>query len=278
MTDVDYGLDTAQHQLTWEELLRRVRLAEDAGLTGVWIFDHFRPLYGDPDGPCLEAWTLLAALAAATDRIRLGTLVTGVTYRYPALLAMEAVTVDHVSEGRLEIGLGAAWEEREHRTFGFEFPEVPARVRRLEETVETVRRLMTEDEVDLDGEHVTLRGASYTPRPVQRPHPPIWIGARGRQLTIPLAAHVADVWHAGGTVDELRDLSAVLDEHAERQGRDPTEIRRASNLDLSRDWDEVRADAEALAELGFSYLIASWPSEGEARLTEFLEEVLPDLP
>jgi F420-dependent oxidoreductase-like protein len=275
---VDYGLDVAQHQLDWDELLRRVRLAEDAGLAGAWIFDHFRPLYGDRNGPCLEAWTLLAALAAATERIRLGTLVTGTTYRHPALLAMEAVTVDHVSAGRLDIGLGAAWEEREHRAFGFDFPAARDRVRRLEETVTVIRRLTTEAGVDLDGEHVTLRDATYTPRPVQRPHPPIWIGGRGRQLMLPLIARVADVWHADAGVEQLRELSALLDEHAERAGRDPGEIRRASNLDLSQDRDAVRADAEARAELGFSYLIASWPSEGEARLTEFLEQVLPDLP
>ncbi|HCF99697.1 MAG TPA: LLM class F420-dependent oxidoreductase, partial [Chloroflexi bacterium] len=114
-----FGIDTAQHQQTWAQLLEHVRFAEDAGFDGIWLFDHFKALYGDPNGPCLEAWTLLAALAAATTRIRLGPMVTGMTYRHPSMLAMEAVTVDHVSGGRVELAVGAAWFEQEHRELGF---------------------------------------------------------------------------------------------------------------------------------------------------------------
>lgn len=275
---MDYGLDIAQHQLSWAELLRRAHLAEDAGLTGVWVFDHFTALYGDPEGPCLEGWTLLAALAAATDRVRVGALVTGATYRHPSLLATEAVTVDHVSDGRLELAIGAAWHEGEHRALGFDFPDVPSRVRRLEETVEVLRLLMTEDDVTFDGDHVQLRGASYRPRPVQEPHPPIWIGAGGPELTVPLAGRLADVWHTGGSTEELRRLSAVLDDSAEAAGRNPADIRRATDLDLSQGWDDVRRTAEERAELGFSYFVIQWPSEGEERLTTFLEDVLPTLP
>src|SRR5919199_1555404 len=117
-----FGIDVSQHQLTWDELLARVRFAESAGFEGAWVFDHFKPLYGDPSGPCMEGWTLLAGLAAATTRIRLGTLVTGVTYRHPSLLAAEITTVDNIAAGRLEIGLGAAWNEHEHRELGFDFP------------------------------------------------------------------------------------------------------------------------------------------------------------
>src|SRR5205823_4852760 len=118
--DMWFGLDVAQHHLEWDEILRRVRFAEEAGFDGAWVFDHFRPLYpnpatGDWSGPCMEAWTLLAGLAAATNRIRLGALVTGVTYRHPSVLVAEAVTVDHISRGRLELGIGAAWQEAEHR-------------------------------------------------------------------------------------------------------------------------------------------------------------------
>src|ERR687896_382178 len=108
------GIDLSQHQLTWDELHSRVRFAEGACFESAWVFDHFKPLYAAPNGPCLEGWTLLAALAATTDRIRLGALVTGVTYRHPSVLAAEAVTVDHVSNGRLEFGIGAAWFEQEH--------------------------------------------------------------------------------------------------------------------------------------------------------------------
>ena len=119
---VELGLDVSQHQLSWQELLNRTHWAEDAGFEGAWVFDHFKALYGDPAGPCLEAWTLLAALGAATSRIRLGPLVTGITYRHPSILATEVVTADHVSQGRIELALGAAWHEREHHELGIDFP------------------------------------------------------------------------------------------------------------------------------------------------------------
>ena len=136
-----FGLDVAQHWLEWDEILRRVRFAEEAGFDGAWVFDHFKPNYADPstgerNGPCMEAWTLLAALAAATERIRLGALVTGVTYRHPSILATEAVTVDQVSRGRLELGIGAAWHEAEHRELGVAFPPRKERYERLEEAVQ----------------------------------------------------------------------------------------------------------------------------------------------
>lgn len=133
------GIDVSQHQLTWDQLLDRVRFAEAAGFEGAWVFDHFKPLYGDPNGPCLEGWTLLAGLAAHTSRIRLGALVTGVTYRHPSVLAAEAVTVDHISGGRLEFGIGAAWFQGEHRALGIPFPPAGERARRLEEALHLTR-------------------------------------------------------------------------------------------------------------------------------------------
>ena len=183
-----YGLDISQHQLTVDEIVRRARLAEDAGLDGVWAFDHFTALYGDPSGPCLEGWTLLAALARETSRVRLGTLVTGMTHRPPSVLAAEVVTVDHLSGGRVECAVGAAWNAREHEALGLSFPPVAERMERLEEGIEVLRRLMTQDAATFEGRHYALRGATYRPRPVQRPHPPIWIGASGDRWTIPAAA------------------------------------------------------------------------------------------
>ena len=193
-----FGLDIAQHQLSFSELLARVRFAEEAGFDGAWIFDHFTALYGDRSGPCLEAWTLLAALAAHTTRIRLGPLVTGVTHRHPSVFTTEVVTVDHVSGGRVECGLGAAWNEREHRTLGIPFPSIKERMQRLEETIEIFRLLTTGEPVSYDGRHYRLDGARYRPVPVQRPHPPIWIGANGPQLGLPLVGRQADVWHGWG--------------------------------------------------------------------------------
>ena len=219
------GLDVAQHQLLWPELAARVQFAEHAGFDGAWVFDHFKPLYGNPNGPCMEGWTLLAGLAAQTSRIRLGVLVTGVTYRHPSILAAEAVTIDHISKGR----------------------------------------------------HYQLEDAGYHPRPVQKPHPPIWIGAGGEQLMLPIVARRADAWHAFGSEQSMVAKSGLLDELAEKAGRDPKRILRSASLSLSRPWDQVRRRATQLRQAGFGYLIAEWPSEGKRRLDEFVEKVMPAL-
>jgi len=271
------GLDVAQHQLLWPELAERVQFAESAGFDGAWVFDHFSPLYGDPNGPCLEGWTLLAGLAAITSRIRLGVLVTGITYRHPSVLATEAITVDHLSNGRLELGMGAAWHQPEHQALGIPFPPITERAERLEEGVQVIRLLMTKDRASFSGRHYQLRNASYHPRPVQQPHPPIWIGASGEQLMLPIVARQADAWHAFGSDDSMVRKSRLLDQLAEKAGRDPKAILRSASLSLSRPWDQVRRRAAQLRAGGFGYLIAEWPSEGKGRLDEFVEKVMPEL-
>lgn len=271
------GVDVSQHRLTWPELLDRVRFAEDAGFDGAWAFDHFMALYGEGPGPCMEGWTVLAALAAATTKIRLGTLVTGVTYRHPSVLAAEAVTVDHVSGGRLEFALGAAWCEEEHISLGIDFPPTPERVERLEEALEVVRLLMTTEGASFAGRHYRLENATYLPRPVQQPHPPIWIGASGAKRTLPLAGRTADVWHSFGTPEDMARKWDVVREHAERAGRDPSTITRATNLSLSEPWDEVRRTADGYRQQGISYVICSWPAEGRPRVEQFIQQVMPAL-
>ena len=271
------GLETAQHRVEWGELLRRVRFAEEAGFDGAWIFDHFKALYGDGPGPCLEAWTLLAGLAAATERIRLATLVTGITYRHPSLLAAEAVTVDHISGGRLELAVGAAWFEEEHRELGFDFPPAGERVERLEETVEILKLLMTTDDATFDGRHHQLRGATYHPRPLQQPHPPLWIGAAGERRMLPLVGRVADAWHCFARPGDWSRKWAIVARAAEAAGRDPASITRATDLSLSEPWDDVRRAAERRRSDGIDYLVCGWPSEGWARVEEFAEVVLPEL-
>ncbi|TMC66743.1 MAG: TIGR03560 family F420-dependent LLM class oxidoreductase [Chloroflexota bacterium] len=271
------GLDTAQHQLTWTELVERVQFAESAGFDGAWVFDHFTPLYGAANGPCMEGWTLLAGLAAVTSRIRFGVLVTGITYRHPSILATEAITVDQISNGRLEIGVGAAWHEPEHEQLGVPFPPLKERAERLEEGVQVMRLLMTKDRATFAGRHYQLNKASYHPRPVQRPHPPIWIGAGGEQLMLPIVARQADAWHAFGSDDSLARKSRLLDQLAEKAGRDPKAILRSASLSLSRPWDQVRRRSAQLRAAGFGYLIAEWPSEGKRRLDEFVEKVMPEL-
>lgn len=274
---MDFALDVAQHQLSWDELSRRVRFADEAGFTAAWVFDHFTPLYGDPRGPCLEGWTLLAGLAAQTSRVRLGTLVTGVTYRHPSILAAEAVTVDHISAGRLDIGLGAAWHGREHRALGLDFPPAGERVTRLEEAVEVLDLLMTTDDATFQGRHYRLEGATYRPRPVQRPRPPLWIAGSGPRRMLPLAARRADAWHTFGEPAELARKARIVDEHAERAGRDPAAIRRATDVSISEPLDEVRRAVEERLAVGFDYLVASWPEEGQGRVERFVDEVVRPL-
>jgi F420-dependent oxidoreductase-like protein len=271
------GIDVSQHQLEWSEVKRRVVWAEEAGFDSAWVFDHFTALYGDRKGPCLEAWTLLAALAAVTSRIRLGALVTGVTYRHPSLLASEVVTVDHVSEGRLDVGLGAAWHEEEHRRLGFDFPPTGQRIERLEEALQILKGLLSRDDFDHHGRHYRLRKAFYRPRPVQRPHPPIWIGASGEKVMLPLAGRHADVWHGFGSASELARKSRLVDQAAEQAGRDPSDIGRCTDLSISEPWDQVRREAGAIRDAGFTHLIASWPSEGLPRVEEFATKVMPEL-
>lgn len=271
------GMETSQHRVEWPELVARVRFAEEAGFDGAWIFDHFKPLYGEGPGSCLEGWTLLAGLAAATERIRLATLVTGITYRHPSLLAAEAVTVDHISGGRLELALGAAWFEEEHRQLGFDFPPASERVELLEETIAVIRLLMTTDDATFEGRHVRLAGATYRPRPVQQPHPPLWIGAAGERRMLPLVGRVADAWHCLAVPAELTRKWAVVAAAAEACGRDPATILRATNLSLSEPWGEVRRVAEAHRRSGVGYLVCSWPTEGRGRMEEFVEQVLPEL-
>lgn len=270
-----FGLDVAQHQLGFEEILSRVRLAEEAGFDGAWVFDHFSALYGDRNGPCLEAWTLLGALAAHTTRIRLGPLVTGITHRHPSVLTTEIVTVDHVSGGRVEAGLGAAWNQREHRSLGIAFPSTKERMQRLEETIEIFRLLTSGEEVSFQGRHYQLEGARYRPPPVQRPHPPIWIGANGPQLGLPLAGRQADVWHGWG--EDYAGKWEVVRRSAEKAGRDPDTIVRSTSLSISEPWAEVRQSFDQYQKNGVSYVIVEWPTEGRGRLEEFIEKVMPDL-
>jgi F420-dependent oxidoreductase-like protein len=273
-----FGIDIAQHQLTWDELVQRARLAEDANLEGVWLFDHFSALYADPRGPCLEGWSLLAGLARETSRVRLGTLVTGMTHRHPSVLATQIVTVDHLSAGRVECAVGAAWNEAEHRSLGIPFPPTAERMDRLEEGVQVLQALFTKDHATFEGRYYRLDDATYHPRPVQDPHPPIWVGGTGRRRTLPIAGRHADVWHGSAEGPaELAEMKAIIDGAAEGSGRDPASILRASSLSISEDWDRVRREFEWMAAGGIGYLVISWPGQGEGRVTEFLESVLPTL-
>jgi alkanesulfonate monooxygenase SsuD/methylene tetrahydromethanopterin reductase-like flavin-dependent oxidoreductase (luciferase family) len=271
-----FGLDIAQQRMPWDELVRRVRLAEELGFDGAWGFDHFQPMYGEGPGETFEGMTTLAALAGLTSRIRLGLLVTGVTYRHPSVLAAQALTIDHASHGRLELSLGAAWFDKEHDELGIPFPPTGERFDLLEDALEVVTRLFTGETVSYDGAVVSLRDARLGPAPVQLPHPPIWIGGTGPKRTLPLVARYADVWHAFGTPGSLAPAMARIDELAVEAGRQPSDILRAASLSLD-DLDTARKHAGRWRDAGYGYLVCGWPAAGDAQVERFGREVLPEL-
>jgi F420-dependent oxidoreductase-like protein len=270
-----FGIDVAQQRMSWDEVVSRVQLAEELGFDGAWGFDHFQPMYGDGPGEAFDGVTTLAALAGQTSRIRLGLLVTGVTYRHPSVFASQMVTIDHASHGRLELSLGAAWFDKEHTELGIPFPSTGQRFDLLEDALEICTRLMTGEQVSYDGKVVSLRDAQVLPKPVQDPHPPIWIGGNGPKRTLPLAARYADVWHAFGTPNSLAEASARIDELAEQEGRKPSDILRAGSLSLD-DLDTARKHAAKWRDAGFGYLVCGWPGAGRAQVEAFTREVMPD--
>jgi F420-dependent oxidoreductase-like protein len=218
--------------------------------------DHFATLGGRDDGPIFEAWALLAAMAAATSRTRVGCAVTGNSYRHPAVLAKAAVTVDHLSGGRLEFGIGAGWAENEHTMLGLPFGTAGDRADRLEEACQVIRSLWTQERASFAGQHYQLTGAVAEPKPVQQPHPPIWVGGAGRQRTLRIAAQYASVWNApGGSPEEVPGLCGVLDRHCADIGRDPSEIRRSVQVRMPAAPDELLAFAAAYAAVGVTDLL-----------------------
>ena len=190
------------------------------------------------------------------------------TYRHPSVLAAEAITIDHASGGRYELAYGAAWFEDEHRALGIPFPPTGARVAAFEEAVQIVRGLLTTDGFTFAGRYYQVHDATLRPRPVQTPHPPIWIGA-SRDRMLGIAARYADVWHCFGPPDSLAGRVKRLDELAAAAGRDPASIAHAGSISLEGDLDDVRRKVDRWREAGFSYLVAGWPAEGRGRVEEF---------
>ena len=235
------------------------RRAEQAGFHSIWVWDHFIQLRRW-QAPLLEGWLMLAFLAAATERIRLGTLVTGVTYRYPAVLVKQASTLDVLSGGRSYFGVGAAWNEREHGAFGVRFPPIKERFEMLEDLLQIAHRAWRGETGPFTGTHTRLTEQMDSPPPVQQPHPPILIGGGGERKTLKLVAKYADATHQT-TADPavMRHKMEVLRRHCDAEGRDYQEIERFSNLDLRplpgqagpiADAPTILERADALAEAG----------------------------
>jgi F420-dependent oxidoreductase-like protein len=228
------------------------RMADEAGFDHIWTFDHLIALGPEPAEPILDGWTTLAALAENTTRARIGLNVTGNLYRHPGLLAKIAVTVDHLSKGRLEFGIGAAWNEPEFRQQGLAFPSAADRVRMLDESIRVIKALWTEPRASFAGKFYQLTEAIAEPKPIQKPHPPIWVGGSGPKRTLRVVAKHADVWNGGGSSpDETKELLRILDEHCAKVGRDPKTIRLSRGLRLD-DADVVLRQIEASRALGYS--------------------------
>lgn len=231
---MEYAISTAPQHVEWSELLAVWQAADDASaLHSAWLFDHFYPIFSDPTGPCLEGWTALAALAAATRRIRLGVLVTGNVHRHPAVLANMCATVDVISGGRLEIGLGAGWNAQECDAYGIPLFSVKERLERMDEAAAILTSLLRQETTTYSGQHYQLVDARCEPKPVQRPTPPLGIGGSGEKRTLRTVARWADHWnYSGGDVDELRHKTDVLLRHCDEVGRDSREILISASVGL----------------------------------------------
>jgi F420-dependent oxidoreductase-like protein len=272
-----YGLKLSQNA-TIDQYRAVWQVADDAGFDHCWCMDHFATLGPQDDGPIFEAWSLLAAMAVATSRTRIGCMVTGNTYRHPAVLAKVAVTVDHLSAGRLEFGLGAGWAENEHAMLGLPFGTRGDRADWLEEACEVIRSLWTRERTSFEGKHYQLAGAVAEPKPVQQPYPPIWIGGSGRQRTLRITARYADVWNAaGGSPDDVAEASAVLDRRCAEIGRDPAEIRRSVQFRVTQAGDDLVRQAESYRAVGVTEIVLILQSANPGALAEQVAGVLPRL-
>ena len=215
-----------QEGLTWERWHKISDMAESLGFESVVRSDHLVPLEGDETREVLEAWVSLTDLAVRTNRIRFGNLVTPITHRHPSVVAKMAASIDRLSGGRLELGLGAAWSQRGHDAFGIPFPPLKVRFEMLEETIQVIQALWTQDNVSFNGKHYRLENVISNPKPLQSPRPPIVIGGEGVRRTIPLAACYADEWNAGGQdVASFRAKREVLRASCEKLGRDPDTVK-----------------------------------------------------
>ncbi len=280
-TKLSFGIKTAPQNTTYEGMLRVWQEADTVPIMEhAWLFDHFMPLGADPTGPCLEGWTLLAALAAQTKRLRVGIMVTGNTYRHPAVLANMGATVDIISGGRLDFGIGAGWNELEHSAYGIPLYAPGERIRRMGEACEVIKRMWTETAPDFDGQYYQLRGARCEPKPIHKPYPPFVIGGSGEQLTLRMVAKYADIWNfVGGSTETFRHKNEVLDNYCAAIGRDPAAIERSVQVlvdpeNLSNARDTVRDYITAGATHLILNLRAPYPQGIVHRLAEEVAEPL----
>jgi len=277
---VRFAFKTSPQNTTWADMLAVWRAADEIDVfESGWTFDHFYPIFSDPAGPCLEGWTTLSALAQATTRLRLGVLVTGIHYRHPAVLANMAAAVDIISGGRLELGIGAGWNEEESGAYGIELGTLTERFDRFEEACEVLIGLLSKDSTDFDGTFYQLKAARNEPKGPQRPHPPICIGGNGEKRTLRIAARYADHWNfVGGTPQEFARKRDVLKAHCADVGRNPKEIMLSAHIRLTpeRGHRGVLEDAIALGAEGLDLAIVYLPLPHDPAVLEPLAEAIRD--
>jgi len=273
-----FGFKTSPQNTTWADMLAVWREADSIETySSGWVFDHFYPIFSDSTGPCLEGWSVLTALAAGTERLRIGNLVSGIHHRHPAVLANMASAVDIISNGRLELGIGAGWNVEESDAYGIELGTPRERSDRFEEACEVLVSLLTNEWTTFDGKYYQLKDARNEPKGPQRPHPPICIGGSGEKRTLRTVAKYAQHWNfAGGPVEEFVHKRAVLHEHCAAIGRDPSEILTSSHvrMDEKLDYAKVAAEAAALGEVGLDLAIVYLPPPHTPAVLEPLAEAL----
>ncbi|MDQ4044403.1 MAG: LLM class flavin-dependent oxidoreductase [Chloroflexota bacterium] len=278
-----FGIQTIQ-TWTWPEMHQRWAWFEEMGWESLWLPDHFVPT-ANPVGPMFEAWTLLAALATHTKRARLGVLVSSNTFRHPALLAKQAVTIDHISNGRVELGIGAGWFVEEHEMFGLEFPATRQLVEQYAEAVDLLDRYLGSDQTTFDGEYYHLKDAWNRPAPVQKPRMPLMLGAHGPKM-IDIAAQYADSWNSRGTPQEMCERNERMDEACRRHDRDPKSIKRSllyvvAQMPDEHPWDSTDAFEDYVgrfSEAGVQEFIFQPPPPDKLDIVERVAtDVLPKL-
>ena len=274
-----FAFKTAPQHTTWADILAVWRAADDIDVfESGWTFDHFYPIFSDTNGPCLEGWTTLIALAQATRRVRLGTLVTGIHYRHPAVLANMAATLDIISGGRLELGIGAGWNEQESGAYGIELGTPRQRSDRLEEACQVLIGLLSQETTTFKGEYYQIAEARNEPKGLQQPHPPICIGGSGERRTLRTAARYAQHWNfVGGTPEQFVHKREILHAHCEEIGRNPEEILLSSHVMFDGDAGATVAAAAALGEVGVQLGIVHLRPAHDPAVLEPLATALDEL-
>jgi F420-dependent oxidoreductase-like protein len=278
---VRFAIKTRPEHTTWQRILDVWQAADEIELfESAWNWDHFYPLSGDPSGSNLEAWSKLAALGQATRRIRIGCQVSGMIYRSPALMANIAATTDIISGGRLELGLGAGWNQQECDALGIDLPPLRERFDRFDEGMTAIVGLLSNERTTFEGRYVQLRDAFCAPKPVQRPHPPITIGGKGPKRTLRAVAQWAQGWNAiTETPQQYADLKEILAGHCADFGRDVTEITCSVNirLDGATDYAEQIEQAKAFAAAGADLIVLNLPLDAEPDVLAPLAEAFAPL-